>query len=52
MVEVTRATSVDIREAWPNEARDFTPWLAEHLEWLAEDLNLGPLDLEATEVAA
>ena len=51
MVEVTRATSVDIREAWPNEARDFTPWLAEHLEWLAEDLNLGPLDLEATEVA-
>ena len=34
---------VDIREIWPNEAADFTPWLAENLATLGKALGL---DLE------
>lgn len=47
---VVRANRVNIRSVWPRENGDFTPWLADHLEWLAEDLDLGPLTLEAIEV--
>jgi len=31
---------VSLREAWPNEASDFTPWLAENIERLSATLNL------------
>jgi Domain of unknown function (DUF4268) len=43
----------DLRRIWPDEARDFTPWLArpENLSILSEHLGLGPegLELEAVE---
>ncbi|MYB76362.1 MAG: hypothetical protein F4X83_04550 [Chloroflexi bacterium] len=39
--------SVPLREAWPNEARDFTPWLADNLELLTEAIGL---QLELTDV--
>lgn len=42
--------AVNIREVWPGEARDFTPWMADNLEVLGEHLDLGELSLEATEV--
>ena len=35
---------VDIREVWSDEARDFTPWLAEHITGLGAALGL---DLES-----
>ena len=31
---------VDIRSIWENEARDFTPWLAEHLDLLGNAIGL------------
>lgn len=41
---------VDIRQVWPGEARDFTPWLADHLDVLGSHLDVGELTLESTEV--
>lgn len=47
---LARMTSVPVREIWPNEAHDFTPWVAEHLELLAEALGVESLELVDVEV--
>ncbi len=36
----SRGEQVALREMWPNEAYDFTPWLAEHLDQLGEAVGL------------
>jgi hypothetical protein len=43
-----RLESVALREVWPHEAKDFTPWLAEseNLSLLAETLRLGDLQVQ------
>ena len=41
---------IDIREVWPGEARDFTPWLADNLDALSDHLEIGELELDSTEV--
>jgi len=43
-------TPVNIREVWPSESNDFTPWLANHVEILGEHLGIGELSAEDTEV--
>ncbi len=41
---------IDIREVWPGEASDFTPWLADNLDALSNHLEIGELELDRTEV--
>lgn len=42
--------SIPLREAWPHEAKDFTPWLADNLELLSDVLDLR-LELTDKEVS-
>ena len=50
MVEVASLEDVPLREVWPDEARDFTPWLAAHPDHLGKALQMD-LELEGDEVA-
>ena len=49
-LDLARIERVDLRDGWPNEARDFTPWLAEHIAEMGEALGLD-LELQQTEAA-
>ncbi len=44
-INLGKLTTVNPRDAWPHEASDFTPWLAqpENLQTLGDELEL---DLE------
>jgi hypothetical protein len=46
-VTVSRLVPVDPREVWPSEPGDFTPWLRENADALAEALGI---DLELTAI--
>lgn len=50
--ELGRLEPVPLRNLWPHEANDFTPWLAlpDNLSLLAKTLNLGELSEVRTEV--
>lgn len=48
MHEFSFSRDIALRAIWPHEARDFTPWLAQHLVFLERPLNM-ELELEATE---
>jgi hypothetical protein len=52
VIQLGRLEAVSLREAWPDEARNFTPWLAEdaNLSLLSDALGLH-LELEAVEKA-
>ncbi len=52
MNKLARIESVPLREQWPDEAQDFTPWLAseEGMSLLGEALGM-ELEAEATEVS-
>ena len=41
--------NVNLREAWGHEALDFTPWLADNLEYLSNEIGI-QLELEGQEV--
>ena len=41
--ELGKLESVPVRNIWPDEARNFTPWLAENLDRLGVELEM---DLE------
>ena len=47
--EMGRVERVEVRSVWPDEAQDFTPWLAENLALLGNELGL---DLELVESEA
>ena len=46
--KLSRIEKGDLREAWPHEAADFTPWLAEHISELGEALGM-ELELQSQE---
>ena len=50
MVELGSIQNVDPRTVWPNEAGDFTPWLAEHADLLGEALGL-EIEIEQREAS-
>ena len=50
MVNLGTIEQVDLREVWPHEAQDFTPWLADNLDKLGEALGLD-LELQSAEAA-
>lgn len=47
---IVRPESVNLRAVWPREDSDFTPWLADNLDWL-DLLDLGHLNLVGVEVS-
>ena len=49
MPEIARLEPVDLRDVWPYEASDFTPWLADNLDRLGEALGM---DLELVQTEA
>ena len=49
-MEFGELKDIDLREAWPHEAFDFTPWLAENLHQLSQVIGVD-LELENTEVS-
>lgn len=49
MMNLGNIQRVSLREVWPNEAQDFTPWLAENIDKLGSALNL---ELEVQEAEA
>ena len=45
--DFAKLADVQPRDAWPNEARDFTPWLSKNIDYLSEAIGI---ELEATEI--
>ena len=50
MANIGKVSRISIREEFPNEALNFTPWLKENLHYIGEKLNLDFQDVE-TEVS-
>ena len=50
MPDLAKIEKVELKEAWPHEARDFTPWLAENIEELGAAIGV-ELELVDTEAA-
>ena len=50
MPQINALEPVSLRQVWPDEARDFTPWMKDHLQMLGAELNLAlePVAAEVT----
>jgi hypothetical protein len=47
---IVRPLPVPVRDVWPSEAVDFTPWLGQHLQFL-DEIGLGALTLVEIEAS-
>ena len=45
-IKLSRIETVDLREVWPKEDRDFTPWLGEHITELGNALGIRLVKVE------
>ena len=50
MVDFGELKEVGLRQAWPHEANNFTPWLAENLDKLSQVIGI-PMELVGTEMS-
>ena len=50
VIEIGTLDRIAVREVWPQEAGDFTPWLAENVELISEAMGMD-LELEGQEVS-
>lgn len=50
MVDFGELKEVSLRQAWPHEANNFTPWLAENLDKLSQVIGI-PMELVGTEMS-
>ena len=48
MTDFGKIVHINLREIWPNEAKDFTPWLAENIQSLGDAIDL-ELELQGQE---
>ena len=51
MLDFGRLERVNVRDAWPHESHNFTPWLSQNLDRLTAELGIESLELEGTEVS-
>ena len=51
MVNISKISRISIREEFPDEARNFTPWLKENLHYIGEKLHLSFTDEVETEIS-
>ncbi|QPM91424.1 hypothetical protein [Pseudooceanicola algae] len=49
-IQFGRLVDLPLRDAWPHEAHQFTPWLSQNIDHLSEVIGI-PLELTGTEVA-
>ena len=49
--ELSTLKAVDIRTIWPDEAKNFTPWLFDHIATLGSALGIDDLEAEVRESA-
>ena len=47
-MNIGRIKKVNLREIWRNEVKDFTPWLAENIDFLNDVLGF-EINIESTE---
>ena len=47
--ESSQSERVNLRDVWPNEGYNFTPWLADNLDLLAKAVGIMGLELDQTE---
>jgi len=49
-IEIVSTTAVAVGGVWPDEEDNFTPWLAEHVEYL-DVVGMGKLTCKGVEVS-
>ena len=49
-MELGSIKNLPLKELWPGEATNFTPWLSQNLDVLANKLGMD-LELESTEIS-